>query len=383
MSTRESRISRFRDCGPAPLDRCAAQVDDRLDARQGVGVEGARGRIPGHLRRPLGSRRTSLITSWPPASSAGTSAEPMNPEAPPTAIFTRRLWQPPACSGCQRCASLGFAAWKPGRSRLGSATACAPRLPLAPSPILFGLSFGVLADASGFGSPAAVVMSATTFAGAAQFAAISVLGAGGTVTAAILAAVFLNARYVAISMTVASIFPGGPAAAAGRVAGDRRRVVGALRAPRTVRVADPRRRRAPLLRALGRQHGRSGRSSAACSTTRTRSVSTRPSRRSSSRSRCRTCAIAARARLPRSQRRITLAPHAVHAGRRPDRRGVRGLPRWGSADERELGRRRGRRRRDRRLQGGRAGARRPARRSRRACSRSSSCSRRSCSPRSS
>lgn len=80
---------------------------------------------------------------------------------------------------------------------------------LAPSPILFGLSFGVLAHATGFGSPAAIVLSATTFAGAAQFAAISVLGAGGTITAAILAAVFLNARYFAISMTVASIFPGG------------------------------------------------------------------------------------------------------------------------------------------------------------------------------
>ena len=82
-------------------------------------------------------------------------------------------------------------------------------LPLAPSPILFGLSYGVLADATGFGSPAAVVMSATTFAGASQFAAVSVLDAGGTVAAAILAAIFLNARYMAISVTVASIFPGG------------------------------------------------------------------------------------------------------------------------------------------------------------------------------
>jgi predicted branched-subunit amino acid permease len=45
-------------------------------------------------------------------------------------------------------------------------------LPLAPSPILFGLSYGVLADATGFGAFAAVVMSATTFAGAAQFASI-------------------------------------------------------------------------------------------------------------------------------------------------------------------------------------------------------------------
>ena len=82
-------------------------------------------------------------------------------------------------------------------------------LPLAPSPILFGLSYGVLADATGFGAAAAVVMSATTFAGAAQFAAASVLDAGGTIAAATLAAIFLNARYVAISVTVASIFPGG------------------------------------------------------------------------------------------------------------------------------------------------------------------------------
>ena len=81
-------------------------------------------------------------------------------------------------------------------------------LPLAPSPLLFGLSYGVLADATGFGAAAAVVMSATTFAGAAQFASLSVLDAGGTVAAAILAAIFLNARYVAISVTVASIFPG-------------------------------------------------------------------------------------------------------------------------------------------------------------------------------
>lgn len=82
-------------------------------------------------------------------------------------------------------------------------------LPLAPSPVLFGLSYGVLADATGFGAAAAVVMSATTFAGAAQFAAASVLDAGGTIAAATLAAIFLNARYVAISVTVASIFPGG------------------------------------------------------------------------------------------------------------------------------------------------------------------------------
>lgn len=82
-------------------------------------------------------------------------------------------------------------------------------LPLALGPLLFGLSFGVLADAAGMGAVAATAMSATTFAGSAQFGAVSVLDAGGTMVAAIMAAVFLNARYVAISLTVASIFPGG------------------------------------------------------------------------------------------------------------------------------------------------------------------------------
>ena len=61
------------------------------------------------------------------------------------------------------------------------------------------------------GAVAATVMSATTFAGSAQFGAATVLDAGGTLVAAIAAAVFLNARYIAISVTVASIFPGGRA----------------------------------------------------------------------------------------------------------------------------------------------------------------------------
>jgi 4-azaleucine resistance transporter AzlC len=82
-------------------------------------------------------------------------------------------------------------------------------LPIAPAPFVFGLSFGVLAEAAGFGALAVIVMSATTFAGSAQFAVASVLETGGTVLAAITAAVFLNARYIAISVTVASIVPGG------------------------------------------------------------------------------------------------------------------------------------------------------------------------------
>lgn len=55
---------------------------------------------------------------------------------------------------------------------------------------------------------APIVMSATTFAGAAQFAATSVLDEGGSVVAAIAAAVLLNSRYGAISLAVAPAFEG-------------------------------------------------------------------------------------------------------------------------------------------------------------------------------
>ena len=80
--------------------------------------------------------------------------------------------------------------------------------PLAPGPLLFGASFGLLATEAGFGTVAAVVMSATTFAGAAQFAAASVLDAGGAALAAVVAAALLNLRYVPIGVSVASVFPG-------------------------------------------------------------------------------------------------------------------------------------------------------------------------------
>jgi 4-azaleucine resistance transporter AzlC len=81
-------------------------------------------------------------------------------------------------------------------------------LPLAIAPLLFGASFGLFAVDAGMGALGAVVMSATTFAGSAQFAAASILENGGGVAAAIVAALLLNARYVPLSLAVASIFPG-------------------------------------------------------------------------------------------------------------------------------------------------------------------------------
>ena len=72
----------------------------------------------------------------------------------------------------------------------------------------FGVSFGVLARSSGMGRLAPLVMSATTFAGSAQFAAASILGNAGAAAAAIAAAVMLNARYAPIGISVAPAFDG-------------------------------------------------------------------------------------------------------------------------------------------------------------------------------
>jgi predicted branched-subunit amino acid permease len=66
--------------------------------------------------------------------------------------------------------------------------------PIGVAAFAFALSFGVLARASGIGSVEAIVMSATTFAGSAQFAAASILGAAGGVASAIVAATLLNVR---------------------------------------------------------------------------------------------------------------------------------------------------------------------------------------------
>lgn len=81
--------------------------------------------------------------------------------------------------------------------------------PIGVAAFAFALSFGVLARASGIGSVEAIVMSATTFAGSAQFAAASILGAAGGVVSAIVAATLLNARYAPDSVSVAPVFVGG------------------------------------------------------------------------------------------------------------------------------------------------------------------------------
>ena len=80
--------------------------------------------------------------------------------------------------------------------------------PIAVAVLAFGIAFGVLARAEGMGIAAPLVMSATTFAGSAQFAAVSILGAAGGTATAVTAALLLNARYLPIGASVAAGFRG-------------------------------------------------------------------------------------------------------------------------------------------------------------------------------
>jgi predicted branched-subunit amino acid permease len=75
-------------------------------------------------------------------------------------------------------------------------------LPFGAAVFAISVSFGVLAKPV-MGSLAAIVMSIVVFSGAAQFGALAVLSAGGSVGAAIAAGVLLNARYLAMGLALA------------------------------------------------------------------------------------------------------------------------------------------------------------------------------------
>ena len=75
---------------------------------------------------------------------------------------------------------------------------------------MLALSFGVLARDAGFSALGAIVMSAIVFAGSAQFAAISIVAAGGGVGAAIGAAALMNSRFLPMGIALAPSLRGGP-----------------------------------------------------------------------------------------------------------------------------------------------------------------------------
>jgi 4-azaleucine resistance transporter AzlC len=75
-------------------------------------------------------------------------------------------------------------------------------LPFALAGFVVAISFGISARAAGVPALAAIAMSAFVYAGAAQFAAVAILGQGGSVAAAVVAAALMNARYLAMGLAI-------------------------------------------------------------------------------------------------------------------------------------------------------------------------------------
>src|SRR5947209_13499259 len=81
-------------------------------------------------------------------------------------------------------------------------------IPLVPALLALAISFGVLARPV-MGPVAPIVMSIVVFAGGAQFAALSVLTAGGGAVAAVVAGLLMNARFLPMGLAAARSLPGG------------------------------------------------------------------------------------------------------------------------------------------------------------------------------
>lgn len=82
-------------------------------------------------------------------------------------------------------------------------------LPLLLPTLAVGITYGVLAEPV-MGKVAPVVMSVIVFSGGAQFAALSVLAAGGGAPAAILAGLLLNLRFLPMGFALAPALYGRP-----------------------------------------------------------------------------------------------------------------------------------------------------------------------------
>ncbi|HEY1356819.1 MAG TPA: AzlC family ABC transporter permease [Thermoleophilaceae bacterium] len=83
-------------------------------------------------------------------------------------------------------------------------------LPFLLPTLAIGVSFGVVTRSLGWDLGAPIVMSAIVYSGSAQFASSSVLGDGGTVFAAVLAAALVNARFLPMGIAFAPSLEGGP-----------------------------------------------------------------------------------------------------------------------------------------------------------------------------
>ena len=83
-------------------------------------------------------------------------------------------------------------------------------IPLAVAIGVLGIVFGYLSTTAGVTPLAAVAMSATTFSGSAQFAAVSLLRDRGTVLSAVVAGALIASRHFAMGAAVAPGLPAAP-----------------------------------------------------------------------------------------------------------------------------------------------------------------------------
>ncbi|HWF35890.1 MAG TPA: AzlC family ABC transporter permease [Solirubrobacteraceae bacterium] len=82
-------------------------------------------------------------------------------------------------------------------------------IPFALAGLLLSASFGIVARQAGLPDVAAIAMSLFVFAGSAQFAAVAIIGAGGSLGAALVAAALMNSRFLAMGIALAPSLPGG------------------------------------------------------------------------------------------------------------------------------------------------------------------------------
>ncbi|HWM11461.1 MAG TPA: AzlC family ABC transporter permease [Solirubrobacteraceae bacterium] len=82
-------------------------------------------------------------------------------------------------------------------------------LPFVLPTLAIGMSFGVLAEPL-MGAWAAIAMSILVFSGAAQFASVSILVAGGSLFSAVSAGLLINTRFLPMGLAVAPTLKGGP-----------------------------------------------------------------------------------------------------------------------------------------------------------------------------
>ena len=236
--------------------------------------------------------------------------------------------------------------------------------PIALAALVIGMSFGILARDAGMGVVAPIVMSLTTFAGSAQMAAAGVINDGGAVAAAVVAAILLNLRYVAIGVSVAPSLRGRRVRrlAESQLATDESWAIAA--GPRAGRPRPADRRRARRCSRLERRARWPGCSAGACSAIPRPTGSTRCSPRSSSPCSPGSCASAPPA-FPGAGGRADRA-RADGRSRPPGSRSSAAAGRAArcgrcGGHERDVADRRPRRRRHRGAQGPRAGAARRAR----------------------